>query len=103
MDTTIHFSNERKDRSKFIRDVLGFGDVVDVFTVDRGHAGGEELHEVTDTGVVIIHSKRSSKIITAIIARPEQIKKLYKRAGKRPPRWLLRIAYKNNMSKYNEC
>lgn len=101
-DATGHFAADRKDRDAFIHSVIGLGTIIDSFVVDRGHQNGLEVHSVTDTAVIIIHNQKTKKLITELIARPEQLRKLYSTRGEKPPRWLLNKAYKNNMLRYNE-
>ena len=99
---SVHFNQERRSRDAFINDYIGVGSVVDSFIVDRGHPGGAERHSVTDTAIIIIHNLATNKLITELIARPEQLKRLYRSAGKEPPRKVLKLAYKHNHERYNE-
>ena len=101
MPETGHYTTERRERSSFIRSVIGIGNVVDSFTVDSGHANGAEIHKVTDTAVIII-CNQTGETITEIIARPMQLKRLYGARGEVPPKWLLRLAYRHNQLRYNE-
>lgn len=99
---TLHFEQERKEREIFIRDVIGIGNVIETFIVERGHSRGIELHKVTDTAIIAIHNQKTNELITELIARPEQLRRLYSQRGEKPPRWLLRKAFKNNSLRYNE-
>lgn len=99
---SLHFIKKVAQRDKFIREKIGVGNVIKEFVVDRGHKDGEEIHSLTDTGVIVIKNKEQGKVITEIIARPEQIRKLYKASGEHPPRYVLRRAYWNNANGYNE-
>ena len=102
MPTTEHFATERQGRDAFIHDVIGVGNVIDTFVVDRGHVGGAEIHSVTDTAIIIINNQQTNKLITELVARPAQLRRLYGERGEEPPKWLLRLAYNNNRHKYNE-
>lgn len=97
-----HYSEDRQDRDAFIRDVIGVGNIIDSFVVDRGHPGGAEIHSVTDTAIIIIHNQKTKKLITEIIARPEQLRRLYRGSGKKIPRKVLSLAYKHNLTRDNE-
>ena len=57
---------------------------------------------ITDTGVILMNNIRTHKLITKVIARPQQIKKLYAILQEEPPPALLRKAYKNNAARLNE-
>lgn len=99
---TEHFATERQGRDAFIHDVIGVGNIIDTFVVDRGHVGGAEIHSVTDTAIIIINNQQTNRLITELVARPEQLRRLYRGRGEEPPKWLLRIAYNNNRHRYNE-
>ena len=100
--TSDHFSTDRRDRDEFINSRIGKGFVVYSFVVDRGHPGGAEIHSVTDTAIIIIHNMSTNKLITELIARPEQLRRLYSSIGKKPPRKIMKLAYKHNLERYNE-
>lgn len=89
--TTKHYKNKRYKREKFINTHLyDDGYIIDGFVVDRGHKDGLEVHSITDNGVIIIHNMFSGKLITKLIARPQQIKRYYESTGREPP-----LEYKN--------
>ena len=100
---TIHYKTARRRRHDFISSNIGAGNIIDEFVVDRGHRNGEEIHSVTDTGLIIVKNKMTNKIITELVARPEQLRRLYHSEGREPPKSLLRLAYQHNASKYNEA
>ena len=100
-DYSRHFMTNRKDRQEFIEERLGTGNEVRSFYVENGHANGAEIHTVTDTGVIIIKNAITGKIITEIIGRPAQLKRLYSSIGEEVPKKLLKTAYKNNSLHYN--
>ena len=100
--TSVHFNTERQSREAFINNFIGIGSIVDSFVVDRGHPDGAELHSVTDTAIIIIHNLSTNKLITELIARPEQLRRLYRSVCKEPPRKILKLAYKHNIERYNE-
>ena len=101
--TSVHYNKERYERQKLIEtQINGDGNVIDSFVVDRGHRDGAEIHSITDTGLIIIHNKSSGKLVTKLVARPQQIKRYYKDLDKQPPEWLLLLARKHNELGYNE-
>lgn len=99
--TSIHFSTERQGRDAFIQEHIGEGEIIDSFVVDKGHPGGSEIHSVTDTGIIIIQNQKTNKLITKLIARPEQLRKLYHSVSRRVPRKILSLAYKHCLASYN--
>lgn len=92
----------RRKRYAFIRECVGDGNIVDEFVIDRGHPCGKELYRVTDTAIIVVHNLSTNKLITKLVARPEQLRRLYHSMGKEPPRKILKLAYKHNMERYNE-
>ena len=101
-----HYIRNRSDREDFIREHLGGdGNVVDSFVIDKFHPMGKELHEVTDNGLIIIRNLNSGKICTKLIARPNQIMRLYEADGReKPPEYenILKLAQKYKELGYNE-
>lgn len=100
---TNHYKNKRYKREKFIsKHLYGDGNVVDSFVVDKGHKDGLERHDITDTGLIIVYNLNSKKLVTKLIARPKQVKRLYQSTGKKAPRWLLDLCYWHNTLHYND-
>ena len=100
--TSIHYSTERQERHAFIQQHIGEGNIIDSFVVDRGHPSGAEIHSVTDTAIIIIHNQRTNKLITELIARPEQLRRLYRSENREIPPKVLSLAYKHNIASYNK-
>ena len=97
----ITCAERRRDRHEYIQEYIGLGDVIDSFVIDRGHEGGPEIHSVTTTALILVRNAKTQKPITELIARPEQLRKLYRTVGKQPPRKLLRLAYRHNAEQLN--
>ena len=66
-----HHQRETHQRNQQI----GEGTPVKEVRVDRGHKDGAELHTITTNGIIIIRNERTNKMITKLIARPNQIKR----------------------------
>lgn len=97
-----HYRKQRYKREKFINKCCnGDGKVIDEFIVDKGHKDGLERHCVTDTGMIIIYNKDSGKLVSKLIARPNQIKRCYIGIDKEPPPSLLRLAEWHHSMGYN--
>ena len=98
---TKHYNNDKKIRRETIERYIGYGDDIFSAEIDKGHKNGSEIHIVTDSGIIKIYNARTKKHITDLIARPNQIKRVYNSVGKFAPRWLLDIAYENQKRGYN--
>lgn len=88
-----HYNKERYKREKFIDERVGSGYIIDGFIVDKHHKDGLEVHSITDNGIIIIHNLKSGKLITKLIARPQQIKRYYESTGREPPPEYDRVLY----------
>ena len=97
--TSVHFTRDRQDRENLIKEI-GSGKVVKRVVIDRGHRNGPEIHEVTDNAIVNIYNQRTGKLITKLIARPNQIKRYYKEG--KAPKEILNKAYDHMKKGYNE-
>lgn len=101
MKNTKHFSLDRNDRNDFIKKYIGYGNIIKTFTVDRGHKDGAEWHTVTSTGLIIVQNARTHRLVTILIARPNQIKRLYENKGLTAPGYLMDLARKHQEYGYN--
>lgn len=79
-DYTMHYMYDRKDRNKFINQVLGGPGIV----IYQGYTGNRhshlpELHKVCSNGVIVIVNplRGLDRIVTMKIARPRQIYEVY--------------------------
>lgn len=97
--TSIHFTRDRQDRETLIKEI-GSGKVVKRVVVDRGHRNGPEIHEVTDNAIVNIYNQKTGKLITKLIARPNQIRRYYEEG--KAPKEILDKAYDHMKKGYNE-
>lgn len=101
-----HYKNKRYSREEFIEEHLnGDGYMIDGFIVDRGHIKGAEVHSITDNGIIIVHNLKSGKLVTKLLARPQQIKRYYQRTKRQPPPEyddVLRLAWQHNCLGYNK-
>jgi hypothetical protein len=97
-----HYNTKRYNREKFIEECFNDdGHIIDGFIVDKGHPRGAEVHSITDKGIIIVHNLNSGVLVTKLIARPNQIKRVYRAKGQYAPRWLLDIAYENQNRGFN--
>jgi len=102
---TDHYKNKRYKRERFINKYIGDGYIVDGFVVDKGHPNGVEVHSITENAIIIIHNYRTGKLVTKLLARPQQIKRYYESTGrKHPPEYehILKLALQHNKLGYND-
>ena len=103
--TSNHYKNKRCGREEFINKYLhDDGNIIDGFIVDKGHKDGAEVHSITDNGIIIVHNLISGKLVTKLIARPQQIKRYYESTGREhPPEYkrILELARWHNILGYN--
>ena len=99
-----HYTSQRLEREKFIEECLGEGHIVDGFIVDKGHPHGAEVHSLTDNGIIIVHNLDTGKLVTKLLARPQQIKRYYEHTGRNPPHEyesILELALQHQIMGYN--
>lgn len=94
-----HWNKDRKYRDDFIREVIGYGNVIHSEIVDRGHKNGAEIHKITDTGLIIVYNQRTKKHVTTMVARVGQLKRYS--IPKSELKSVLRIARHNVDMGYN--
>lgn len=98
--TSQHYTNDRERRENLIQ-MIGYGEIIKVVEIDRGHRNGPEIHKVSTTGIVTIYNKRSGVMITKLIARPNQIRRYFENGN--APTELLNIARDHQRLGYNEA
>lgn len=96
--TSAHWKNERLIREELIKRI-GIGKKVAEFVVDRGHKNGAERHVITTTGIIVIFNARTNKLVTMLIARPNQIRRYYEDG--RAPAEVIEIAKEHQAMGYN--
>ena len=101
MSHTQHWE-ERSTRLQFIKNNIGIGIAVNSFIEDKGHSNGPELHTITSTGLIVIRNFYSKKLVTVLIARPQQIKRYYIARQLKVPKNLVDIAYAHSLAGYNQ-
>ena len=99
---SVHYQNDRQTREALIRNEIGYGVKVAEFIVDRGHPNGPERHELTTTGIINIYNARTNKLVTKLIANPNQVRRYYEAEGRTAPEDILRLAYEHKRKGYNE-
>lgn len=90
-----HVRDERCARMARIARDIGFGHAVRQCLVDTGHREGCEVHVLTSTAIVLVFNRASGKLVTALVARPGQVRRYYEPFGEEVPEELLACAYRN--------
>lgn len=101
---TKHYNKQRYKREKFIDRYVGDGYIIDGFVVDKGHPNGIEVHSITDHAIIIVHNYRTGRLVTKLLARPQQIKRYYEATGREhPPEYddVLKLAFQHQCLGYN--
>lgn len=116
---TEHLSSERQERFELAlrlnKTYEGKGknktshqtEIDKVFLVDKGHEAGKELHCVTKKGIIFILNERKylkgyDALITALIARKNQVKRLYEACNLKTPESILKRCAVYEEKGYNE-
>ena len=73
MKNTIHYKVDRSERKAFIEANIGYGKVVQIEVIDKGHKKGKEFHVLTSTGIIEVYNYFTHKHVTDMVARPGQI------------------------------
>lgn len=99
MTTSKHYLTDRSKREALIK-TIGEGKIIATFTVDKHHRNGLELHSITDTGIIIIRNKRTKKMVTKLIARPQQIRRYFKTVNAEVEK-IIKLAQEHTKLGYN--
>lgn len=97
--TSKHWKEDRKQRTEIIKKI-GLGEIIKTAIVDKHHPNGPEVHQISNTGIVIISNQRTGKMITQLIARPGQIKR-YFTEEEPAPAYLINLAREHQRMAYN--
>ena len=96
---TNHYTKDRKKRERKIQEI-GQGTVVLTVLVRTGKSYPEEWErqKVTDNGIILVYNPYTDRLVTKLIARKNQVSRLYKAIGKAAPQDLLeKCKYHENM------
>ena len=80
---------------RLVRTGDGIGRTVSGFLIDKGHKNGLEEHFLTSSGLIVIRNHDSGKFVTALVARPGQVRRYYKALGRKAPSFLVEKAFRN--------
>lgn len=100
---SLHFVRDHGERLTFIREEIKLGrQRYHLWLPDRTD-GLLCKYYFTTTGVVVVWSPQSRKVVTAFVARPGQLYRLWKEGGREgePPSDLMDIARDHEMLGYH--
>lgn len=75
--STIHYNYERVERHNKIMSIIGNGTLVASFEVYTAHPNGNEIHNIFSNGIILIQNINTKKVVTELIARPQQIRRYW--------------------------
>lgn len=102
MKFTMHYALERQNRFQYIKEHIGFGKIRDEFEVDNNHPNGVEIHKITSTAIVLVFNKRTEKLVTVFVAKPNRIKRYYMSVGREAPQDIIDKAIENRDKGYQK-
>ena len=76
--STCHFDTDRQNRHDNIVSHIGDGKYIATFLCDTDHPNGYELHSIYDNGIILVQNNNTKKVVTELIARPNQIKRYWR-------------------------
>ena len=97
---SVHYQNDRTERERFIQANIGLGE--ERYSFEYNYNGSTQIHKLTDTGIINVYNRDGDRLITRLVARPQQIKRLFEARGERAPRELVRLADEHARKNYNE-
>ncbi len=76
---SVHYSKDRTAREKKINEI-GQGKIIGSYLVktQKEYPYDWERQKVTENGIIIVYNPYTEKLVTKLIARPSQIKRLMK-------------------------
>lgn len=99
----VSSTNHTFHRNKRIRIAreIGFGKPMYAFVVDNKHRNGNEIHILTDTGLIVIINENTKKLITILIARDKQITRYFANPNIPELAALINLAQEHEKQKLN--
>lgn len=98
---TLHINKNRFFRFKKALELNNNSEIDKSFLVDKGHPNGPEIHNVSEKGIIFIINAKTKKLVTILIARPNQIKRLYIACNLKVPHKIIQCSIDNVNNGYN--
>ena len=99
MTYSAHYLNDRQSREEIIK-AIGEGEVI--ARKVWYHEGRKQIHEITDNAIIRCYNPYTGKLITKLIARPNQIRRYYPNGYSEAIAKAIEIAYEHQVKGYNE-
>lgn len=97
---SVHYQTERSERERFINEFIGLGE--EQYAFEYPYNGTTQIHKITTTGIVNVYDRTGERLITRLVARPQQIRRYFEANGRRAPASLVDLARKHAYQGYNE-
>ena len=98
---TLHLNKSRLSRLEFANNLNQLAPIHTSFLVDKGHYNGPEIHNISERAIIYIVNARTRMFITVLLARPNQIVRLYKECGLIAPPNIVSFAVEYQKNGYN--
>lgn len=98
---TEHYEDCRMIREQELTRLLGYGQTVEVFSVDDGR-GKIQIQEVRDNGVIYVYDYETHNKITLFAPHPDRISQLFESVGELAPEKVITRSTENLELGYNE-
>lgn len=98
---TLHISKNRIFRFNKALELNDNSEINKSFFVDKRHPNGPEIHNVSEKGIIFIINAKTKKLVTILIARPNQIKRLYMACNLKVPHKIIQYSINNVNKGYN--
>ena len=99
-EPTNHYYIDRQERERLIKNI-GYGQLVKSIRIDNGDPRGATIHNLSNTGIITIIAESTNKIITKLIARPNQVRRYYSNRNEEAPAYLIALARNHTKMGYN--
>lgn len=96
-----HWQNSRSKRRELV-EAIGYDRIVKTVIRDYDHPKGPTEHRITNTGLILIYNHRTKLFITALIARPGQIRRYYREDEEIPEEVMTNARIHQRKGYYND-
>lgn len=104
---SFHMKKDRNNRLKTVLKIEKQMKIDRSFLVDKGHKDGQEIHVVTENGIIFIYNfmklflHSQNALVTILIARPNQVERLYTACKLTPSQEILNKCFEHQRQGLN--